>query len=248
MLDNSISQCDIIITGDININWYNESPEKHQLASLMANFNMNQLIEGSTHVGLTHESCIDLIFTPSHMQIKSHGIIFNPMHNGITWHNFTYLSISTTPIKLPRIIINKRNFKQFNEINFIADVARIYNDIRLQTNATSNDLANNLETKIIALVDQHTPFTRVRVRPTRKPWITPRLLKLITQKNSYFKHARNDAVPWTYYKEFRSYVQKKIHEAKKSYYANLINNATPNQKWDVINKITSNHKKPTQIK
>ena len=43
-------------------------------------------------------------------------------------------------------------------------------------------------------------------------------------------------------------MQKKIHEAKKSYYANLINNATPNQKWDVINKITSNHKKPTQIK
>ena len=248
MLDNSISQCDIIITGDININWYNESPEKHQLASLMANFNMNQLIAGSTHVGLTNESCIDLIFTPSHMQIKSHGIIFNPMHNGITWHNFTYLSIGTTPKKIPRIIINKRNFKQFNEINFITDVARISNDIRLQTNATSNDLANNLETKIIGLVDQHAPFKRVRVRPTRKPWITPTLLKLITQKNSYFKHARNDAVQWTYYKEFRSYVQKKIHEAKKSYYANLINNATPNQKWDVINEITSNHKKPTQIK
>ena len=128
MLDNSISQCDIIITGYININWYNESPEKHQLASLMANFNMNQIIEGSTHVGLTHESCIDLIFTPSHMQIKSHGIIFNPMHNGITWHSFTYISIGTTPIKIPIIIINKRNFKQFIEINFIADVARISND------------------------------------------------------------------------------------------------------------------------
>ena len=41
MLDNSISQCDIIITGDINSNWYNESPEKHQLASLMVNTNMN---------------------------------------------------------------------------------------------------------------------------------------------------------------------------------------------------------------
>ena len=40
---------------------------------------------------------------------------------------------------------------------------------RLQTNATSNDLANNLETKIIGLVDQHAPFKRVRVRPTRKP-------------------------------------------------------------------------------
>ena len=58
MLDNSISQCDIIIRGDTNINWYNESPEKHQLASLLANFNMNQLIEGSTHVGLTHESIL----------------------------------------------------------------------------------------------------------------------------------------------------------------------------------------------
>ena len=36
--------------------------------------------------------------------------------------------------------------------------------------------------------------------------------------------------------------------AKQTYYAKLINKATPNQNWDVINKLTNNHKPSVAIK
>ena len=99
-----------------------------------------------------------------------HGIIFNPMHNGIRWHNFIYVSIDMKPIRAPRKIINKRTFIKFNHDEFILDASEMsFHEI---LNMSTDQLANNIETKITKLVNKHAPFKNIRVRPTRKPWIT----------------------------------------------------------------------------
>ena len=71
---------------------------KLKLCDITTAFDLPKNINGSTHIGLTNESCIDLVFTRTHFKIINHGInIFNSMHRGITWHNFTYIYIDITP-------------------------------------------------------------------------------------------------------------------------------------------------------
>ena len=75
------------------------------------------------------------------MYVHDHGIIFNPMHNGIKWHNFTYASIDTRPIRAPRMIIHKRKFNHFNDDTFIMDASKIC----ISTENTSvNGAANSM--------------------------------------------------------------------------------------------------------
>ena len=129
LLHPSTSQYDIILTGDYNINWYHNTREKNNLIQLIANLDMMQVINGTTHVGLSQESCIDLIFAPNKLSACSHGIIFNHMHNGIIWHNFTYISIKISPNRAPRKIIKQRNFKKFDPEMMLADAMNMHLNI-----------------------------------------------------------------------------------------------------------------------
>ena len=136
------------------------------------------------------------------------------MHNGITWHNFIYISVQTAPLRAARQILYKRDFKKFNEADFINDFTENAQEILNPTEASVNESANDLEAKITPLVDKHTAFKKVRVRPTRKPWITSELLKTISKKNAMFKSVRNNSAQWPIYKEFRNYVLHQIRQAK----------------------------------
>ena len=67
LLHPSTTQYDVILTGDFNINWY-DSLERIHFTSLLTNFSLKQLIDGTTR--------IDLICIPSHVRTYHHGIIF----------------------------------------------------------------------------------------------------------------------------------------------------------------------------
>ena len=127
LLHPSTSQYNIILTGDYNINWYHNTREKNNLIQLITNLDMMQVINGTTHVGLSQESCIDLIFAQNKLSTCSHGIIFNHMHNGIIWHNFTYISIKTSPNRAPSKIIKLiQTFWPWNDARWCNEHASEY--------------------------------------------------------------------------------------------------------------------------
>ena len=217
--------------------------------ALLINFNMAQLINGTTNIGLYGESCIDLICMPNQLRTNQHGIIFNHMHNGIIWHNFIYVSINIKPTRAPRKIIYKRNFKHFNDKKFFIDATIQLTNAIPTGSASVNEIATNLESKINSLVDSHAPFKRMRIRPTRKPWITKELMKLISTKNRLFKQSCNtNNNDWSNYKDYRNYVLTQIRKTKKDYYSKLIRNSTPQDNWAVISELTNKHSKNKDIK
>ena len=61
--------------------------------------------------------------------------------------------------------------------------------------ASVDEIAEGLVSKTAAHA-----HTSVRVRPTRKPWITKEPLKLISYNNRMFKTARNNEILWIDYK------------------------------------------------
>ena len=81
----------------------------------------------------------------------------------------------------------------FNMQMLVDDAMVMFEDNCNHDGDSVDILTNLLESKIAALVDKHAPFKRVRVRPTRKPWITNTLMKQITYKNRLFKSSRNNA-------------------------------------------------------
>ena len=113
------------------------------------------------------------------------------MHNGITWHNFIYISIHNSPNRAPTKSINKRNSKHINMQMVVDDAMVMFEDNCNHDGDSVDILTNLLESKITALVDKHAPFKRVRVRPTRKPWITNTLLKQISYKKSFVQSKVN---------------------------------------------------------
>ena len=240
-----VSQNDVIITGDVNIDWMKKSPAKEKLCEITAAFDLQQNINGSTHIGLSNESCIDLVFTRTDFKIIKHGIIFNPMHRGITWHNFTYIDINTTPKKSPRKIILKRNTRNFDAECYVREA---YTTQFVTYSNSINVLTYELEQSINTLVNKHIPFKHIRVRPTRKPWLTHSLLKSISAKNRLFNQVikTKDTNTWKAYKIIRNKILQQTRQAKKSYYTNIINmqaHSTNKRStvWSVIKKLS--HKK-----
>ena len=110
-------------------------------------------------------------------------------------------------------------------------------------------LLNLLHTQSInTLVNKHIPFKHIRVRATRKPWLTHSLLKSISAKNRLFNQARKtkDTNTWKAYKIIRNKILQQTSQANKSYYTNIINmqaHSTNKRStvWSVIKKLS--HKK-----
>ena len=221
-----VSDNDVIITGDFNIDWRKNSPTKLKLCDITTAFDLQQNINGSTHIGLTNESCIDLVFTRTNLKIINHGIIFNSMHRGITWHNFTYIYIDITPSKSPRQLILKRNTRNFDAERYVHEAFSTQFVTSSKPNSIDlNVLTYVLEQSISNLVNKHIPFKQIRVRSTRKPWLTHNLLKSISAKNRLFNHVRKtkDTNTWKVYKIIRNVILQQINQAKKAYYTNIIN-------------------------
>ena len=76
LLHRIVSQNDVIITGDVNIDRMKKSPAKEKLCEITAAFDLQQNINGSTHIiGLINESCIDLVFTRTDLKIIKHTYV-----------------------------------------------------------------------------------------------------------------------------------------------------------------------------
>ena len=181
--------------------------------------------------------------TAGRMWPAGRGLAGPALHNGITWHNFTYISINTRRSLSHRKIIDKRNFKRFNPNQFLHD-ASVSEQFKVNTESTyqtTDEMADELETTITALINKHAPIKRIRVRPTRKHWITKELLNIISRKNRLFKQSTKNEDPskWEIYKQFRNNAKCKIKIAKETYYRNKIQNAESNDKWKVINVLAN---------
>ena len=118
-----------------------------------------------------------------------------------------------------------------------------------------NVLTYVLEQSISNLVNKHIPFKQIRVRSTRKPWLTHNLLKSISAKNRLFNHVRKtkDTNTWKVYKIIRNMILQQINQAKKAYYTSIINKQahSTNKRstiWSVIKQLSNKNNASQELK
>ena len=70
----------------------------------------------------------------------------------------------------------------------------------------------------------------VGIKRSRKPWLTPCLLKCITRKHYLYKRVKNSQCSFDYFKKYRNILDLSIRNSKRLYYEKKFNAAHNNIK------------------
>ena len=155
-LNNIVKHYDhVMLVGDVNIDYHktkNQVSHNH-LSELCDTFSLKNLIKGKTCFKTLNGSSIDVMLT-NHpkMFMKSSTVT-----TGISDHHQLVLScFRSTYTKLPPKYISYRNYKNFNENNFLQDLDQnLLNGSLLEGNAYSK-----LTTIFSSTLQRHAPLKR----------------------------------------------------------------------------------------
>jgi hypothetical protein len=106
------SENQLIICGDINKNYLNESKEKDELNDLLTSFNVNSIITFPSRITKNTMSIIDNIFID--ITIVS-NFMTSPIINGLLEHDAQTLEIYTKNFDRKKDSIKTKSIRQFNK-------------------------------------------------------------------------------------------------------------------------------------
>ena len=183
--DPKIVGCDIVICGDININWNSKSSHKLSLNSIAQQFQLNQLISGFTYVDprTAHESLLDLCFSSVSLPVIS----AKTLTTDISDHYAITFSFQLHIKKNPRILRCCRSF--LSGLSTLPKDA-VYNTElvkNISSEADPSKQAELLENWVYNLTEKHAPMETIRVRLNSNKWIDKGLKAKIAQKTGSFK-------------------------------------------------------------
>jgi exonuclease III len=225
---------EMIICGDININYLEPSNKKDQLNSLLSTYNLSNTVFFPTRIVNNSATLIDNIFIDSN---RSYTIQSCP--NGLSDHDGQSLNLLNLlsppkiikPIHIMKVdnnsIIdfqNQLSYEQWDNVFGKNNVNEIFNNF-LNTHLRCYYSSFNKKTMKYSNDNNHWITTGIRISCKRK-----RELFLLCRCN-------NDVNLKTYYKKYCEVLSNVILSAKKLYYNNLILNFNNNMAttWKIIN-------------
>nr|CAH7743206.1 unnamed protein product [Callosobruchus chinensis] len=167
------------------------------------------------------------------LQLKCFGLKYSLVEKvlfveTISDHLAVYCNISFIfPKQTPRIV-TFRNFKNFDQEQFTADLFSI-NWIDVIYIQNLDDKAKFISDNIIALFDHHAPLKTIRVTKPRAPWLTPNLKLLMKLRDKALHRFRKNPSPAnrTHYNELRNFVVSATVAEKRCYILHLSQNVEP---------------------
>ena len=142
-------------------------------------------------------------------------------------------------------ITEYRDFKQFNETNFLFQLQSSIN-LNLE-NVDPNDSWSIWKNTFLNIVITHAPLKKRRVSSKRLPWITGDLITKKRQKASLKKKAALSGLEadWTIYKSAKNSYNRLVKGTIRQYYQNKLQSDTgdPTKMWKTINELMNKPKK-----
>ena len=137
-------------------------------------------------------------------------------------HLLQFVSIDTSKIEYNKFKYYKRNYRNFFEETFLADITiQKWNNDFEDVNDSYNDFIFRLE----GCVNRHGPIQKLNQKEQKrnqKPWITNEIVKRIKHRNKLFAQRKSnpsDVSIKRIYVLFRNAINRDIKAAKKSYWA-----------------------------
>ena len=235
---------EVILYGDVNINWDIKSIRKN-LKKTTDHFSLSQLIEKPTRITSKSQTRIDLLFTNKPERItKTYNLL-----TGIADHNAIFFTRKLSKMRFSTSLSNsaKPNPSQVfipkNQQPGLAIALSQFNWAQVlaceETDACC-DLFNKTVKEIV------TPFTSRGRQKTKKnhtlPWLEEESIKLMKARDLLLKQSLKSGLTTDRqrYTSMRNKVTQTLRMAKSRFFLKLFENAQGNGKqiWNNLNKLT----------
>jgi hypothetical protein len=219
----------VMILGDFNIDFLkNDRPKEFFKEVILQPFALHQVIKEPTRITKDSATLIDHIFVTNPESVKCAGVADFP---GISDHCLVYMSYSLKRPKFSPTKITRRDFKNFNEQAFKADLERAPWGNILTVDENNMDIDINDKVTIIEniykdSIEKHAPYREFTIkRPIKSSWMSEEILALMDTRDKYknFFNRFKDDYFFDRYKELRNEVNHKIRRAKIAEFNDSIN-------------------------
>ena len=210
-VDTGIS--DIIITGDLNVNFLTPQTRR-KIDSLCIQFMLYQSINQPTHFTETSSSLIDIIFVSDKEHLVLSGVGDPFLHQELRYHCpvFGILKLSK-----PKVKAFKRHIWNYNNGDYDLFRNKALNiDWDSLKDENIDTYATNINNTILTITSECIPNKCITVKPSDPPWITSHLKRQIRKRRRAYKKAKatNQSHHWTKFKRLRNEVTTLIRNCK----------------------------------
>ena len=203
------------LMGDINCDLLSESNANvNALLNVSDVYGLKQLITEPTRVTPSSSSLVHLIFTNQTDRVSFSGV----SHVGISDHSLVYAfrKVSIPPASKGIRVVNYRQFKHFESVNFRADILSQPWDV-LKGLFDPNEMWLKWKALFLKVCDAHAPLKSKRLRPSKSSWITTGLKKRMNYRDHLKKKAvkSNSLIDWSRYRTLKNKLTRKLRSQNK---------------------------------
>lgn len=219
----------IIIGGDLNVNFLKESKLKRSISNLFHTYNFKQIVKEATRVTANSSSCLDVIFT----NFNNNRLTVNIQELGFSDHKGIELNIPTLFQSSKNFFMAKRLYTNNNIQKFKNQLSIIEWENIILPNKSVNENYDNFIKTLSNALNNCIPIKTIKIN-SKSTYLTPglklccrnkRLLKFLLIKSP-------NNILHNYYKKYTRILKKAIQTSKK------INNIRKFQNSDNISKTT----------
>jgi hypothetical protein len=206
---------ELLICGNININYLIESNTKKQPDSMMNKYNLIQIVNFPTRTSNDKETQIDNMFLDS-MRLNCYSVY--PMENGLSDHNAQIFILNKLQIPLRKInpkrkirLINPETTAKFQMLLNEEAWDSVYNTDNI------NSMFNCFHCTFLNIFENSFPITYRSYKNKNNDWITNGIRISCKHKRGLYVLSRNsdNFQLKDYYNRYCAILRKVIREAKK---------------------------------
>lgn len=239
LLNSKYSKKNVIIGGDLNVNFLNKKKQTIELKNTFKRFNFDQNVKVPTRIHKDSATCLDVIFTNFNknnfnISVNEYGL---SDHRGVLIELQQENTVNDTIYQFKRVF-NEKNLDLFKQQLQLVNWSEI---IVNNKNVNENYLA--FHSRLTEILHLSIPIKKVKINNKRKSWLTPgikksclnkRLLRILTLHS-------NDLTLRNHYKTYEKILKKVVIASKKLNYIKKMNKAKNKVKsmWQIIKERTN---------
>jgi hypothetical protein len=227
----------LILRGDVNIDYLTENDRKRQLDSLLQTYNLTAVVNFPTRLQGMSSTMIDIFLDT----LKTSNYTVFLFLNGLSDHDAQLLILKDLNLQVQDYYIcTTRDINDYSINEFKTNLSYETWDcvFGLNNNPDVDTLFNSFLNNF--------PQCKLIKRHNHTPWMTPDIRTSCKHKRLYLcTRSSNDTSLKKYYKQYCKILTNVLKEVKKYTYNNQINKSTNKIKttWNIIKKESNRHKR-----
>lgn len=233
---------ELVLAGDFNVDFLENSPSKKLLQSLALSFNLIHTVNFPTRIAKGSKSAIDNIFIE---MSNDHNYIIKPIISSLSDHDMQFLLLDVNADQDIKSI--KSEFKRVVSREKIALFRKLLKDMNwsdVYSAHSTNEKYNAFINIVLNLFENCFPpkLTQIRPKSIKKPWITQGIKVSCKTKRKLYESIRNssDVNALDHYKTYCKILKTVIRTSKQMHYQNRIVTSDNKIKtiWDIVKEET----------